>query len=146
MSKSLECRVRRLAQRHGYRVSKSHRRTRDANNHGFYRLVNDRNEAVLGDHYDAKLHTILDYLKDFSVEGASRVMFGCKLNDGRDWADVGAHELDQIKRDGILADVISRLLRGEELPPDLQKVAEAEQSATQQLSAIVAAAKRSRRE
>lgn len=38
------------------------------------------------------------------------IMFGCKTGDGRDWAEVGAHEIDRFDRDGALAREIRKEL------------------------------------
>jgi hypothetical protein len=57
-----EQRVRRLAGRHGYRVSKA-RGPQHMNNRGLFCLVDDRNYVVLGRDYDASLDEIEAYLQ-----------------------------------------------------------------------------------
>lgn len=48
---------------------------------------------------------------DKAVQKAVEILtFGYKVADGRDWADVGAHELDSLDRDGSMAREIKREL------------------------------------
>ncbi len=62
----LESRVRGLARRRGYTVSKSRewKHVPHANNHGEYMLANDRNFVVLGDRFNATLEDIEGFLKE----------------------------------------------------------------------------------
>ena len=57
-----ENRVREMASRFGYRISKSRQRPH-LDNQGELMLVDDQNHLVLGDRYDASLEAIEDYLK-----------------------------------------------------------------------------------
>lgn len=57
-----ESRVRRLADREGYRLMKS-RRSLGPDSHGEYMLVNDRNLCCLGNRYDASLDEIEAWLR-----------------------------------------------------------------------------------
>jgi hypothetical protein len=69
MTSTLENRVHRKAGRAGYRVCKS-RQQEHYNNHGEFQLVDDRNQVVLGDRYDATLTDIEVFLDE---EGAAKV-------------------------------------------------------------------------
>lgn len=55
-----ESRVRRAANRLGWRVEKSRARNLHSNNHGMYQLINDYNTVVGGVDYDATLD-VIDY-------------------------------------------------------------------------------------
>jgi hypothetical protein len=57
-----ENRIRRMAQRQGYRLIKSRRRDRRALDYGGYWLHNDRNSAVLGARDGASLDEVEEYL------------------------------------------------------------------------------------
>lgn len=60
----------RRAKRLGYHVTKSRQRTRvpNADNHGYYRLINTNdNWVVLGERFDARLEDIDEFLNQKSV-------------------------------------------------------------------------------
>jgi hypothetical protein len=65
MSRAEESRVRRKAQRLGYRVTKSRQRNHvpHSRNHGLFMLDRD-NTVVLGGQYDAGLEEIESYLDE----------------------------------------------------------------------------------
>ena len=65
-----EASVRRRAKRLGYHVTKSRQRTRvpNADNHGYYSLINTNdNWVVLGERFDARLEDIDEFLNQKSV-------------------------------------------------------------------------------
>jgi hypothetical protein len=65
-----EASVRRRAKRLGYYVIKSKQRTGvpNAENHGYYRLINaNDNWVVLGERFDARLEDIDEFLSQKSV-------------------------------------------------------------------------------
>jgi hypothetical protein len=65
-----EASVRRRAKRLGYYVTKSRQQKRvpNADNHGYYRLINTNdNWVVLGERFDAKLEDIDEFLNQKSV-------------------------------------------------------------------------------
>jgi hypothetical protein len=60
-----EAKIRRLADREGYKVTKSRTRSPHLNDHGEYMLSRvDMNLCVLGDRYDASLEDIAYFLND----------------------------------------------------------------------------------
>jgi hypothetical protein len=62
-NKSVETRLRRLAEKEGLRILKSRLRHRRSDNLGLYQLIEDRrNIVVLGPKYDATLEDIAKYL------------------------------------------------------------------------------------
>ncbi|MBI4001583.1 MAG: hypothetical protein HY348_07350 [Nitrospira defluvii] len=63
MDAAQENRVRRLANRLNYQVTKS-RQVIHMNNRGKYRLVNDSNWVVMGVDFDASLDQIEEYLRN----------------------------------------------------------------------------------
>lgn len=66
MSEPQEGRIRSLARRRGYSVSKSRecKHLPHSNNYGEYMLTDDRNIVVLGDRFDATLEDIEGFLKE----------------------------------------------------------------------------------
>jgi hypothetical protein len=58
-----ENRIRKMAARSGYRVTKS-RRQESGDNFGEYMLANEHNHIVLGEKFDASLEDIEAYLRD----------------------------------------------------------------------------------
>ncbi len=63
-----ENRVRSLASRHGYRVSKSRGPVDNIDNHGDYMLTDSRNHCVLGGRYEATPQEIEDYIRQENPE------------------------------------------------------------------------------
>jgi hypothetical protein len=62
-NKSVETRLRRLAEKGGLRILKSCRKHRRPDNHGLYQLIEARRKiVVLGPRYDATLEDIAKYL------------------------------------------------------------------------------------
>ena len=59
-----EDRVRRLAVRRGYVLSKSRQPNGSDHHHGDYRLVDEYDSVVLGEHYDATLDDVERFLTD----------------------------------------------------------------------------------
>lgn len=62
MSELVESSVRARARVRGYAVRKSRDRSIHSNNHGAYRLLDERNMLVLGDRFDASLDEIATWL------------------------------------------------------------------------------------
>ena len=58
-TKAIEARARGAASRLGWRVEKSRTRNHHANDQGAYQLIDDRNTAIEGWHYDASLETVV---------------------------------------------------------------------------------------
>lgn len=73
IDKAREHRVRQKARRNGFVVSKSRARAHvpNLNNHGLYRLSDERNLAVLGWAFDASLEQIEEYLDGLVEEVAA---------------------------------------------------------------------------
>jgi hypothetical protein len=68
----IEERVRRLAKRLGYRITKS-RRAPSLDNYGHFQLVDEsRNFIVLGEKYDLTLDTIEEWLTQRSAAAGAR--------------------------------------------------------------------------
>ncbi len=62
-----EDRIRKLATKHGYQVTKS-RQHLHMDNHGHYRLIDvNLNTVVMGERYNASLEMIEEYLKSEST-------------------------------------------------------------------------------
>ena len=60
---SLEARARRLARHLGLRIEKSRTRKHfHINDHGHYRIINDDNIIVEGEHYDMELPEVMEFL------------------------------------------------------------------------------------
>jgi len=66
IDKAREHRLRKKARRNGFVVCKSRERAHvpNLNNHGLYRLSNERNLAVLGWAFDASLEEIEEFLDE----------------------------------------------------------------------------------